>query len=173
LPSTEPGSSIELRSSRCSSVPTLRCSPLSGWLALQLSSGFETGEWLLPAGVALISSALAVEFLKNLIGRGRRASSFAVVHAAGPSMPSADAAVTGRCDCALSGHELAQLHVPPQCRRDSRHRRLLGRPLRRLPGCALAGVPGPIDVLVGWLLGGGIGLTAAWLVGRTRVPRHR
>ena len=45
-------------------------------------------------GLALVSSALVAEVLKDLVGRPRPAMSLALVNASGLSMPSAAAAVT-------------------------------------------------------------------------------
>lgn len=114
------------------------------------------------AGLALISSILFAEVLKELIGRPRPAPSLALVYAAGSSMPSADATMTAAVTTVI--FLTIDWETPT---------------VRRIAGVALIasvfwigfcvvylGVHWLTDVLAGWLVGGGIGLISAWLIGR-------
>jgi undecaprenyl-diphosphatase len=116
------------------------------------------------AGLALILSTLVAEVLKELIGRPRPASSLALVHAAGSSMPSADATMTAAVAIAV----FLAVDWPTSLFRRIAAAALLAGVLWIGFCVTYLGVHWPTDVLAGWLLGAGIGVAAAWLVGRLR-----
>jgi len=115
-------------------------------------------------GLALISSAAVALVLKELIGRPRPAPSLALVYAAGSSMPSANAAVTAAVATAIF---LAVDWPRSMVRRFAAAVLLVS--VVWIGFCVVyLGVHWLTDVVAGWLLGGGIGVAAAWLAGRWR-----
>jgi undecaprenyl-diphosphatase len=118
------------------------------------------------AGLALISSTLVAEVLKDLIVRRRPASSLALVNAAGSSMPSADAVMTAAVAIAI----FLAVDWPTSVVRRAAAVALIAC-VFWIGFCVVyLGAHWPTDVLAGWLLGVGIGLVAAWLLGRLRRP---
>jgi membrane-associated phospholipid phosphatase len=118
------------------------------------------------AGLALISSALIAEVLKDLVGRPRPAPSLALVYAPGLSMPSGAAAVTAAIATAIF---LGVAWPTSMVRRIAAA--VLITSVLWIGWCVLyLGVHWLTDVLAGWLLGGAIGLAATWLVSRLRKP---
>jgi undecaprenyl-diphosphatase len=119
------------------------------------------------AGLALISSALIAEALKDLIGRPRPAPNLALVFAAGSSMPSTNAAMTAAVATAI----FLAVRWPTSMVRRIAAVALIAS-VFWIGFCVLyLGVHWLTDILVGWWLGGGIGLAAAWLVGRLRLSK--
>lgn len=133
--------------------------------------------WALRGWPALVASLLAAAFAaglaegtKDLIGRARPSEGWALVPASGLAMPSSIAALTS---AAAIPFVLLGLH------RATRFGRALAATL--VAGVALVGVAmvylgahWPSDVLVGWVLGGGVGLLASRALDRwARVLRRR
>jgi undecaprenyl-diphosphatase len=141
-----------------------------GALAVIGLVGFAIVIWLrkwrigIAAGIALLSSMFVSEMLKELIGRQRPAPILALVSAAGSSMPSADAAMTAAVAIAI----FLVVDWPASGVRRAAAAVLIAS-VFWIGFCVVyLGVHWPTDVLAGWFLGGGIGLAAAWLVGRLR-----
>ena len=94
------------------------------------------------------------------------AAALALVDAAGSSLPSADAAMTAAVAIAIF---LAVDWPTPMVRRIAAVALIVG--VFWIGFCVVyLGVHWPTDVLVGWVLGGGIGLAAASRVGRWGRP---
>ena len=137
-----------------------------GVVGLSIVIRLRTWRMAVAALLALISSTLVAELLKDVIGRRRPAPNLALVEASGSSMPSSVAAVTAAVAIAIF---LAAAWPTPMGRRTAAAALVAGVTWVGL--CVVyLGAHWPTDVLVGWLLGGGIGFAAAWIVGRLR-PR--
>ncbi len=115
-------------------------------------------------GLALIASTLVAELLKGLIGRRRPDPSLAIVSAAGSSMPSVAAAIAAAVAIAI----FLAVDWPTPILRGAVAAALIAGLIWTGFCVVYLGAHWPTDVLAGWLLGGGIGLAAAWLVGRSR-----
>jgi undecaprenyl-diphosphatase len=107
--------------------------------------------------LALVASTVAVNVLKEAIGRARPPARLALVHLVGPAMPSTHAARTA----ALATAAMATLTWP-----DRRMRRVISGALLSavaIVGGAMVYLGGHwlTDVLAGWAIGAGIGLAAA------------